>query len=66
MPPWFVWLIKMNAAGQAPRILVLPPTPSDADVPCCASDDDILQGKTKILRPRTLKSVHFCGRKKIK
>ncbi|CAB0012261.1 unnamed protein product, partial [Nesidiocoris tenuis] len=21
-------------------------------------------GKTKILRPRTLKSVHFCGRKK--
>ncbi|CAB0005113.1 unnamed protein product, partial [Nesidiocoris tenuis] len=22
-----------------------------------------LQGKTKILRPKTLKSVHFCGRK---
>ncbi|CAB0001670.1 unnamed protein product [Nesidiocoris tenuis] len=26
----------------------------------------ILQGKTKILRPRTLKLVRFCGRKKIK
>ncbi|CAB0000976.1 unnamed protein product [Nesidiocoris tenuis] len=24
------------------------------------------RSKTKILRPRTLKSVHFCGRKKIK
>ncbi|CAA9993262.1 unnamed protein product [Nesidiocoris tenuis] len=26
----------------------------------------ILPGRTKILRPRTLKSVHFCGRKQKK
>ncbi|CAB0008402.1 unnamed protein product [Nesidiocoris tenuis] len=25
-----------------------------------------IMGETKIMRPRTLKSVHFCGRKKIK
>ncbi|CAB0011669.1 unnamed protein product [Nesidiocoris tenuis] len=32
----------------------------------CKKYPHILQGETKILRPRTLKSVHFCGRKKIK